>query len=252
MNSDYSIIAKYIHGSEDSTDIDVHYVFNTQPSFIEAKAFCDSDKSENRNVISIKDGVVVGCYKGTIDEINNALLDTYSLHEQEYPLLVTKRVNRDSIMKLIRSIRIILSHLSRSQYRVDVKEALRSDDWNIKLDVLDSISLSSIGFNTLNKRLHSSDILKVITFQIGQASLLMDGIEVYTKSGVCEYYPELSKFVHRDADCDISILDKELHKFISKIRENCPCYKSDDGYMHFSGGYDSVRVYDVINEKRIG
>lgn len=74
------IIAKYIHGSEDSTDIDVHYVFDEMPSYQECKKFCDSDKSENRNIITIKNGIVTGCYKGTVDEINNALIETYPLH----------------------------------------------------------------------------------------------------------------------------------------------------------------------------
>lgn len=35
------------------------------------------------------------CYKGTPDELNNALLETYSLHKQEYPLLITRKVTHN-------------------------------------------------------------------------------------------------------------------------------------------------------------
>lgn len=77
---------RYIHGSEDSTDVDVVYVVDEIPSLSEAKAFCSpDDKKENRNLIVVKDGIVTDCYKGTVDEINNSLLNTYYKHEQTDP-----------------------------------------------------------------------------------------------------------------------------------------------------------------------
>lgn len=124
------IIAKYIHGSEDSLDTDVYYVVKELPSFSECRAFCSANKEENRNLIVIKNGVVTNCFIGTNDEINNALIDTYQLHEQEYPLLITKRVSRDIPLKAIRVSRGILSLLSRTQYRSEIKEALKSNFTN--------------------------------------------------------------------------------------------------------------------------
>ena len=221
---DYLIRAKYIHGSQDSTDVDVHYVFDKMPSFAECKEFCDADKSENRNIITIDDGIVTGCYKGTVDEVNNGLLATYPLHEQEYTLLVTKKVERNKPLKFIRAIRIILSHLSRSQYRPEVKEALRSTDWNTKLDTLDNIDLTTIDFSTLNKNLSASDILKVIAFQIGQSLLLHRDIEVYTKGEVAKFYTEFTPFIYRydKPNVDVTILDHALHFFIQYIRQDYP------------------------------
>ena len=90
------IIAKYIHGSEDSIDTDVCYVFDRMPDAGECKRFCDSTRAENRNIICIENGTVSGCYKGIPDELNNALIETYGLHEQEYPLLISLMYNRIS------------------------------------------------------------------------------------------------------------------------------------------------------------
>ena len=41
----------YIHGSEDSTDVDIFYVFDELPSKQECKRFCSADPAENRNII---------------------------------------------------------------------------------------------------------------------------------------------------------------------------------------------------------
>ena len=74
------IIARYIHGSENSTDLDVIYVVDELPSLQECKTFC-SDKDENRNLITVENGIVTSVYKGTPDEVNNSLLRTYNLRD---------------------------------------------------------------------------------------------------------------------------------------------------------------------------
>ena len=82
---------KYIHGSEDSLDTDVFYVFDKIPSFAECRKFCSEDPNENRNIITIKNGIVEQCFIGTPDEINNGLLDTYKLHPQTCELKIEHR-----------------------------------------------------------------------------------------------------------------------------------------------------------------
>lgn len=89
---------------KDSTDTDAHYVVEKLPPFADCKRFCDSIKNENANLIVIEDGVVTDCYKGTPDEINNALLATYNLHYQTYPLFVERLVKRDVYIKVIRAV----------------------------------------------------------------------------------------------------------------------------------------------------
>jgi len=104
-----NIIGNYIYGSEDSTDVDIAYIVDELPSLQECKKFCSADKNENRNLITINNGIITNCYKGTVDELNNAILDTYKLHEQNTELLINRKVGRDIPLKLIRAIRAMLS-----------------------------------------------------------------------------------------------------------------------------------------------
>lgn len=211
------IYGSYIYGSSDSIDVDIAYIVDKLPSLNECKIFCSSDKNENRNLITINNGIITSCYKGTKDELNNAIKNTYSLHHQNTPLLITKSVDRNIPLKIVRSIRSILSHLSRSQYRSEVKLALRSD-FNCRLNTLLNIDLTTIDFTTLNNNMLREDILKLIAFQSGQCLCLINGDEYFTKKEISLAYPELSKFLFRIEDTDISILNTFVHNFVNTIK----------------------------------
>lgn len=210
------IYGSYIYGSSDSIDVDIAYIVDELPSLSECKIFCSSDKNENRNLITIDDGIISNCYKGTKDELNNAIKNTYSLHHQNTPLLIIKNVKRNIPLKIVRSIRSILSHLSRSQYRSEVKLALRSD-FDCRLNTLLNIDLTTIDFTTLNN-MSKEDILKLIAFQSGQCLGLINGDEYFTKKELSLAYPELSKFLFRIEDTDISILNVFVHNFVNVIK----------------------------------
>ena len=235
---------KYTHGSEDSTDIDVMYVFDSLPTKQECKEFCSADPTENRNICVINDGEVVACYKGTPDEINNALLDTYYLHREnlKYPLLVTHKVDRDLTVKCIRCIRIILSHLSHSQYREKIKHALVSD-LKTRIDTLREIDFSSIDFNSINKKMSREDILKTIAFQVGQTQALLFENECYTKSTVAEQFPPLEQFLYRHEDSDVNVLETYLHWLLNYVE----CYLTVNGMTVTNG----MTTYDIITEQKI-
>jgi hypothetical protein len=230
------ILARYIHGSEDSTDVDVVYVVDELPDKAECKRFCSEDPNENRNLITIKDGAVSEVYKGTIDEVNNALLSTYGLHEQSYPLLVKRHIERIPPLKYVRGVRIILSHLSRSQYRERVKKALRSN-WRDRLNELLDIDITTIDFSALNKHMDREDILKVIAFQCAQmrgfiqADAMMrepaEQKEIYTKHQAAEVYPELEPFLYRDPGSDIAVLKKFLDDVIYDLRWHIRSWDND-------------------------
>lgn len=208
---------KYIHGSGDSTDVDVIYVVDVLPSLQECKRFC-SDKEENRNLCVVKNGVVTECYKGTPDEVNNAVYLTYNFHKQEYPLIITRLVPRDVTAKCMRAVRIILSHLSRSQYRKEVKAALNGD-WSTRIKTLENIDLRTIDFSTLNNNMTREDILKTIAFQIGQTYHLMNGLELYTKGDVAEASFILTQFLYRWKDSRIEDLENSKRQFLERINE---------------------------------
>lgn len=208
---------RYIHGSEDSLDLDVFYVFDKMPSFAECRKFCSEDSSENRNIIVVKDGVVSECFMGTVDEVNNAFIDTYDLHKQDYLLIIRKRLERNHEIKAIRATRGILSLISKTSYRSIVKEVL-SGSWSDRLQALLDIDYSTIDFTVLDKQLDGTHIKKVIAFQIGQTLGLLDGIELYTKSSVANQYPLLKSYLYRE-DVDSKILDDYIKILVSRLSE---------------------------------
>lgn len=237
---------KYIHGSEDSTDCDVIYVFDKMPSLQWCKTYC-SDNDENRNICVVKNGIVTECYKGTPDEVNNAVFLTYHLHEQEYPLLITRLVPRDVTAKCMRAIRIILSHLSRSQYRTQVKAALIGD-WFTRIKTLEDIDLTTIDFSTLNKNMTREDILKTIAFQMGQTYHLTNGLELYTKNDVAEASFVLTQFLYRWKDSRIEDLENCKRQFLQQIKE---CIVSNGEFIiNKPTEYNGQQTeYDVKTEK---
>lgn len=236
---------KYIHGSEDSLDKDVYYVFDKIPSFLDCRSFCSEDPNENRNIIVVNDGVVTDCFIGTVDEINNGLIDTYNLHEQEYPLIVNKKIPRDITLKEVRAIRGILSILSKTQYRSDIKYALRTG-WKERLDCLSKIDFTKIDYDKLGKHMNGEDLLKVIAFQIGQTLGLLEGKELYTKSSVSKAYPELKPFLYR----------QESDKIILNIYSNILLdylYQRNTQDLGNNTVYfiDENRTFDLKHEKEI-
>jgi hypothetical protein len=213
-------MVRYVHCSEDSTDIDVLYIIDELPDFQTCKNFCDMNPDgENRNLAVIRDGVITECYKGSPDELNNALIDTYTKHEQKENLLITKRVPRIKPVKYARAVRIILSHLSRSQYRPEIKAALHGS-WSERLRVLGStVDLNKIDFSALRHVKNEADVKKVIAFQIGQVRGLINDIELYTKREISDTFPELEEFLYRKPDSDINILDKQLKLMATLLSE---------------------------------
>ena len=236
---------RYIHGSEDSTDVDVYYVFDKMPTFNECKQFCSADPDENRNIIIINDGVITDCFIGTVDEVNNSLIDTYNLHEQEYDLIVNKRLERDKELKYIRAVRGILSNLSRTHYRPEIKAALNGS-WSDRIKCVKSLNFNTIDFDNLYKRMKKEDILKVIAFQIGQSLGLLEGKELYTKSSIAKEYNDLEPFLYRKP-ADLNILNAYKDVLIEYL-EKIPSVDLDKRIVYFP---ESGKKIELIHEKHI-
>lgn len=236
------VIARYVHGSEDSLDEDVVYVVDHMPETIEeCKEFCSAPEraDENANMCEIKDGHVVRVFKGTPDELNNSLKRTYWLHRQEDELLVTESVARNVPLKICRVVRSILSHLSRTEYREDIKAALRGL-FRHRLDVLRKIELEKVDFTGDIKNMSGKDVLKVIAFQLGQVYGLLECVELFTKREIANEYPVLEDFLYRREYCNVGALDAFKNDVIAKIEEICPF---DDGV---NAGMPAVRFGSVV------
>ncbi len=197
-------MTKYqIFGSETSIDLDVCFFVDTIKSTAEnhakvaelvAQTQFDTDKKVNANLAVVQDGIVLDCFKGIKDELNNSLYETYYLHVQPYESLVTKMVDRDVDLKMIRCARTVVSYFTRTHLRTAAKEALGSD-FESKINFLKTIKLNQ--FTDFGKHGTPIEIYKSIAFQLGQTLALMDDLEVFTKESIAIAYPTLEPYLQR-------------------------------------------------------
>ena len=98
-------------------------------------------------------------------------------------------------------MRMILSHLSRTEMRPVIKAALHSN-WQTRLVALKKIldNWNTIVIDDKNHKMKAEDILKVIAFQVGQVLGLMDGKELYTKYEISQEYPFLKSTLYREKE----------------------------------------------------
>jgi len=236
---------RYIHGSADSTDLDVMYVFDALPSSTkECHLFCSADPNENRNIIVIKDGIVEQCFKGKRDEVNNAILFTYSLHEQEHPLLITRSVERDVFLKDISITRNIMSPLTRSHLRRQMKEALHAD-WPGRMAAARELDLRTIDFDHVGNW-DRGDLLKSMAFKLGQGIGLHRGTELYTKAAIAEYLPRLRPYLYRCSE-DQDALQSAWEEYLQLLSQT-ETITLEDGSTELPA---TGAVYDIFTEQRL-
>lgn len=216
---DIKIIGSYVHGSADSVDKDIVYVLDKIPEYGKCKGFCATLEG-NPNLIVIKDGVVEWCYKGSVDEVNNGLFTTIPLHPENKVNPIKRMVDRNLCLKVIRATRGIISHLSRSQYREEIKSSLRGS-LEERLEIIKMIAdnMETIDFDSLNHNMSGADILKLIAFQVGQTLSLIDGVELYTKKDIVNYLPVLGDFLYREKNPHLKSLEILLLTFVMKVRQ---------------------------------
>lgn len=206
-----------IFGSENSQDYDVIVFVKSIPNDVSlASSMCKeydkkiseiiNDKIINSNLGICRDGNIIDVFKGSPDEVNNALYYTYDLHNQIHPNIISSPVIRDVNHKIIRSTRGVLSFFSRTDMRSEIKTSLKGDI-NDRLKVLRKIDFEKM-IDFPGKKEPKEDIYKIISFQYGQLFSLIDGFEKdsYTKNGIIRSYPKLSNLINRK---DPSIEDLE-------------------------------------------
>lgn len=236
---------RYIHGSADSTDLDVMYVVDTLPDLPQAQAFYREHPGENCNFIVIREGTVSQCLKGHPDEVNNALLNTYPLHPQTHPLLIRQPVVRDVFLKDITMTRKILSPLTRTPLRPLIRQGLRGT-WQNRLDILSSVDFARTDLSGVRSR-EQQDLLKSMAFSLGQAVGLHDGAELYTKADIAGHIPALAPYLYRQA-ADLAAFQQVLSGHLDQLVQ-IPLSDSPDGTVTL---IQTGARYDIHREIRIG
>ena len=220
----------YIFGSENSQDYDVIVSVDSIPQNIdEAHNICKywndklskifTDKPLNCNLGVFKNGILVDCFKGTVDELINCIYYTYDNHKQYYPNPITKPIIRDTNEKILRVARFLITFYSRTNLRPQIKAALRGD-LKLKLDVLKQIDFTKM-MDFPGKKEKVEESYKVIAFQLGQVISLIDNHEPdsYTKNGIIKNYPDLKNIINRGliSSTDLEILNSYLLRFTQLI-----------------------------------
>jgi len=229
-----------IFGSENSLDVDLVFFVEEMPETIVeklslSKKFSESitsffpKKEINANLAVCQNGHLTEVYKGTTDELNNALFYTYKFHKQKQENMITKLLVRDIDLKFLRSSRMILSFVSKTGYRVLVKKALKGN-LHEKIQALETINLSDI--ISFGKDKNSPDIIKSIAFQLGQTIALQEGKELYTKNQIAASFPDLRKYLFREENVDLNDLQKWLFTFTEILKTRSALMKNTFEYKY--------------------
>ncbi|KAL0486295.1 hypothetical protein AKO1_001960 [Acrasis kona] len=238
-----------VHGSEDSLDRDVIYFIDKLPvnKQIIHHFVNENTKVENRNlaVLDPNLGIIVDCYKGTPDSLNNQIIDTFYLHKQRLEQCpVKKRITRNIPLKVCRATRQLIGFVAQSihhlprdsplyiKYHDAIKKSLKSKN------LLDRAQcLSTIDFVLLFENNFQIDIWKSLAFQFAQTkAILMDNMELYSKKTVAEYDCRLEPFMYRRTDVLRSSIEQYLSLF-NEYRDFIVEYVGDTqviGYLQFN------------------
>ena len=235
-----------IHGSENSLDIDAYLLVEKELSNQDAKKICEQYSQINANLLLIENGQVKWCYKGTRDECNNSILATYHLHKQVHPCPIEQEMPRAYGLKLARTLRGLLSYVSRTEHRTDVKKALTSSSLDFKLEVLNKINLTQIeDFEKSSK----VETYKFFAFQIGQTlALLKDNRQLFTKNTVAQEYPDLKDYLDRK-ESDAVKLQKFYTEFLNFV--SLSLKKVDQQELYVFNFHGKKEVIDFKKESTL-
>lgn len=227
-----------IFGSASSQDLDVVVFISEIPDdILTASNLCNEfgkqitdflkiNKPINTNIAVVENGLLQNVYKGTVDETNNALYHTYYLHNQYFDNKIRGLLPRDTDLKVLRSIRIVLSLMTKSNYRPLVKSALKGD-LKEKLKVLKKIVIeSNLQEEFFAQKMRWVDFQKTFAFQIGQCLALVQGQELYTKEDIGTLYTGLQPYLYRIENINNETLIYYILLLISEIESRINEMKS--------------------------
>ena len=222
----------YYYGSADSTDVDVIIAIpkSDMPEHQEdrkrmvKRLVVEHGLDWNATLVVIEDGYLVDTIypKAWVDGLNNALWQTYALHEQDFPNPLQGELKRNRLLSIYKTARTVLTTLTRTHYRPIVRPILKGvHDFELKLEALDKIDFCTVSdFN--QKNTSDIDLWKALAFYLGQnLSLIQDDCQIYTKKALVQHYPELHSFIYRKplTEQSIQMLNTYLKKWLAMVND---------------------------------
>jgi hypothetical protein len=214
-----------IFGSKSSEDLDVCFFVDSlddpkrNHEMVERykqETKFNTSKPVNANLAIVRNGIIVENFKGSADELNNALFTTYHLHAQVYKKQIQRTVSRDVNSRIVRCARTIVGHFTRTDLRMQTKAALRADV-HAQIDLLEKIALKN--YSDFGKHGSVIEVYKTFAFQLGMSIALLSGEEVYTKEAIIKLFPELENYLLRK-ETNSEALQKHLDLFLIMTKKH--------------------------------
>lgn len=168
-------------GSKDSVDVDKIRVLEQPLLMKDAKRLiamlpngCDW------NLVCIKNRKVTWSYKGSVDEVNNMVYHQFKNFPENKGECPVDLVERDLGAKILRTLRGLLSQVSRTEHRELVKAALKSESIEQRLFTLIKV-YSDVDFVNTTLKCSREDFGKFVAFQTMQCLALIKGYEIFDK-----------------------------------------------------------------------
>lgn len=214
-----------IFGSKSSEDLDVCFFVDSLDGIrgnhevvkmYKEQTVFNTSKPVNANLAIVRNGIIVENFKGSADELNNALFTTYNLHDQAYKNHIERLVSRNLESRIVRCARTLVGNFTRTDLRLQAKAALRVNVAT-QLEFLDTIKLKK--YTDFGKNGSIIEVYKTLAFQLGMTLALLNNKEVYTKEAIIKLFPELENYLLRK-DQNSEALQKHLKLFITMVKSN--------------------------------
>jgi len=260
QQTELDITGIYRYGSNDSDDIDVFIGLSRVPDMDDeddrimmdeihetidytlrySGQFSNSDKTVDFSFIHIsKDGVVDWCEYDDLEECNNALYYTFDHHAYNNNVLYGKnpiklKLEQNVSFKIVKVVRTLLTFLSRTSYREEVKYLLKKGSFKERLEfILKVVSQNGISsVETFNKKLPDVEIVKDIAFMFIQLYGLVHDIDVFCKRDAALRFPDLARYIYKDHNAPLEPLEDFIIETFESLSMNIEVYDKVDGVKY--------------------
>lgn len=260
QQTELDITGIYRYGSNDSDDIDVFIGLSRVPDMDDeddrimmdeihetidytlrySGQFSNSDKTVDFSFIHIsKDGVVDWCEYDDLEECNNALYYTFNHHAYNNNVLygknpIKKKLEQNVSFKIVKVVRTLLTFLSRTSYREEVKYLLKKGSFKERLEfILKVVSQNGISsVETFNKKLPDVEIVKDIAFMFIQLYGLVHDIDVFCKRDAALRFPDLARYIYKEHDIPLEPLEDFIIETFESLSMNIEVYDKVDGVKY--------------------